>query len=219
MGLSWMSNYRCNVNEMNEINKHDVADVQPTSLVHLIGNEPIKAHVTVALESAFADGKKFENTLRVGPPGMGKSALANVIANEMGVGDTFTEVLGQSITSIADLNALLLAATKNGILPIDEAHELDKTFQTALYLAIDKRCVFIGGKSGIPQSIPIADCSILLSTTDEYCLLAPLRDRMRLTLRFQYLTPDELTEVVKQRTQALRWVVDERVFPLIAQRA
>ena len=84
------------MNEMNEMNKHDVADVAPTSLTHLIGNDPIKAQVTVALESAFADGKKFENTLLVGPPGLGKSALANVIANEMGVGDSFTEVLGQT---------------------------------------------------------------------------------------------------------------------------
>ena len=68
-----------------EQHTHDVADVAPNSLRHLIGNDAIKAQVSVALESAFADSRKFDSSLLVGPPGLGKSALAMVIANEMGV--------------------------------------------------------------------------------------------------------------------------------------
>ena len=203
-----------------EQKSHDVADVAPTSLKHLIGNEAVKAQVSVALESAFADSRKFDSSLLVGPPGLGKSALATVIAHEMGVAESFTEVIGQSIICVSDLNALLLAAADKSVLHIDEAHELDKQMQTALYLALDKKTVFANrGRSGKPNPIPIADFTLLLSTTDEYCLLQPLRDRMKLVLRFEYLTVDELTQVTKQRVQALRWPVSEEVFPLIAQRA
>ena len=116
----------------------------------------------------------------VGGPGWARSQLASVIAQEMAT--DFHEVLGQSITSIGDLNALLLEAKDKDIIHIDECHELDKTFQTALYLAVDKRSIFVNSKRS-PQPIPIADFTLLLSsTTDEYCLLQPLRDRMKLTL-------------------------------------
>jgi Holliday junction DNA helicase RuvB len=75
------------------------------------------------------------------------------------------------------------------------------------------------GKGRTPQRVPLADFSLLLSTTDEYCLLQPLRDRMRLTLRFEFYADAELTELLRQRVLALRWSVDEQVFPLVAQRS
>ena len=80
---------------------------------------------------------------------------------------------------------LLLSAQDKAIVHIDECHELDKSYQTALYFALDKHTIFVRSKRS-PQGIPIADFTLLLSTTDEYALLAPLRDRMRLTLRFEY---------------------------------
>jgi Holliday junction DNA helicase RuvB len=77
-----------------------------------------------------------------------------------------------------------------------------------------------GGRSRRgPQSIPVADFTLLLSTTDEYRLAQPLRDRMRLLLRFEFYGEDDLTTLLRQRSQALRWRVDEAVFPLIARRA
>ncbi len=90
--------------ERNEIN-----DVAPTSLSHIIGQKSVVAQVAVALEAAFADNKKFDSALMVGPPGVGKSALAHVIADEMAA--QLLEVLGQSIDSPADLNSLLLTST------------------------------------------------------------------------------------------------------------
>lgn len=197
----------------------EMNDIAPSSLKHLIGQRGVIDQVTVALDAAFADGKKMDSALLVGPPGVGKSALARVIAAEMAT--ELHEVLGQSITDTGDLNALLLTARDKDVLHIDEAHELDKEFQTSLYLAIDQRRIFLngGGKGRTPQSIPISDFTLLLSTTDEFCLLQPLRDRMRLTLRFDFYTVDDLAEMVRHRSRALGWPVDEEVFPQIAQRS
>jgi Holliday junction DNA helicase RuvB len=196
----------------------DIGDVAPTSLSHLIGQRSVIEQVSVALEACFADNKKFDHALLVGPPGVGKSSLAHVIAAEMAT--ELHEVLGQSITCAADLNALLLAAKDKDVVHVDEAHELDKEFQTALYLAMDQRRIVLNTRSKAgPQSIPLADFTLLLSTTDEYGLLAPLRDRMRLVLRFQFYTVEELTTVLLQRSRALGWPVHEELLPLIAERS
>lgn len=202
---------------MSENPANDVGEVAPTSLNHLIGQQSVVAQVRVAVEAGFADGKKFDHALLVGPPGVGKSALAKVIAEEMACG--FHEVIGQSIKNPADLNALLLEAQDKDVVHIDECHEMKKPFQTALYLAIDKRQIFLQGGGSKPQSIPIADFSLLLSTTDEYSLLQPLRDRMKLLLRFDFYTVEELGEILRHRIRALAWQVDESLLPLIAQRS
>ena len=198
-------------NEATEIN-----DVAPSSLSHLIGQRGVIDQVRVALDAAQMDGKKFDHALLVGPPGMGKSALAAVIAQEMAT--ELHEVLGQSINNAADLNALLLSAKDRDVVHIDECHELQKIFQTALYLAIDKRTLIIqNGKS--PMSLPLCDFTLLLSTTDEYGLLQPCRDRMKLLLRFQFYDEADLVEVLRHRSKALRWTVDDAVLPEIAKRA
>jgi Holliday junction DNA helicase RuvB len=197
----------------------DINDVSPCSLAHMVGQRSVVAQVAVALEAAWADGKKFDSALLAGPPGVGKSALAHIIAQEMA--SQLHEVLGQAIRTPGDLNALLLGAQDRDIVHIDEAHQLHKLYQTSLYLALDRRRVFVqGGKSGRgPQSIPLNDFSVLLSTTDEYSLLQPLRDRMKLVLRFEFYGVEDLAILVRQRSQALRWQVDGELFALIAQRA
>ena len=183
---------------------------------HLIGQRGVIDQVRVALDAAQMDNKKFDHALLVGPPGMGKSALAAVIAQEMAA--NFHEVLGQSIKNSADLNVLLLAAKDKDVIHIDEAHELDRQHQTALYLAVDKRKLIVqNGKT--PMSLPLADFTLLLSTTDEYGLLQPCRDRMKLLLRFQFYTEAELVKCLRHRSKALRWTVDEAVFPEITKRA
>ena len=108
----------------------EINDIAPSSIKHLIGQEGVTAQVAVALDAAFADGKKFDHALLVGPPGCGKSAMARVIACEMAT--DFHEVLGQSVKGPADLNALLLAANDKDVVHIDECHELAKPFQTGL---------------------------------------------------------------------------------------
>ena len=195
----------------------EINSASPSSLKHLVGQENIKQQVSVAIEAAFQDNSHFPDALLVGPAGLGKSILASVVSQEMAT--EFHECLGQSIKGIGDLNALLLAAADKDVIHIDECHELDKQFQTALYLAIDKRTIFVNSAKRSPEAIPLSSFSLLLSTTDEYDLLQPLRDRMKLTLRFEYYADEELIQMLRHRAKALNWPVDEKVLPLIAERS
>lgn len=195
----------------------EINDVAPSSLKHIVGQKSVVAQVQVAIEAAFADQKKFDHALLVGGPGLGKTQTAKIIAAEMA--SECHEAIGQSVAYISDLNALLLAARERDIVFLDECHELDKEFQTALYLALDQRKLFIPGPKSKPQAIPLADFTLLLSTTDEYSLLQPLRDRMKLVLRFQFYDQGDLTTLLHQRSHSLGWLVDAEVLPLIAQRA
>ena len=119
---------------------------------------------------------------------------------------------------MADLNGLLLSARDGEIVFLDEAHQLHKLFQTVLYMALDKRQVVICGTKAV-QAIPLANFTLLLGTTDEFCLLQPLRDRMKLVLRFQFYAVEELTQIVRHRAKALGWGVDDTVLPMVGQRA
>lgn len=198
---------------------NDVNDIKPTSISHIVGQRKVVEQVKVALDAAQQDGRKFDSAMLVGPPGAGKTSTSQIIANEMAT--DFIEVLGQSINGIADLNALLLSATDRAVLLIDEAAELDKTLQVSLYLALDQKRVLLQGsrKGSAPMSVPIADFTLLLATTDEYELLQPLRDRMRLVLRFEFYSDEELVQILRHRLRGLGWEFHEEILPLIAQRS
>ena len=197
----------------------DINEARPSSVNHLIGQPSVKEQILVALDSAQQDNRKFDHALLVGPPGMGKTAAAQIIAAEMGT--EFLEVLGQSLKGVSDLNSLLLQASDRAVCFIDEAHELDKSLQTALYLALDQRRVLLqaGRKGGTPLAIPIHDFTLLLASTDEYQLLQPLRDRMRLTLRFQFYQLEDLEKISRMRAAALGWEMEPEVFTMIAKRS
>jgi len=198
---------------------NDLNDIGPSSIGHIIGQKSVVEQIKVALDAAQQDARRFDHSLLVGGPGLGKTQMAQVVAQEMAT--DFFEVLGQSISGVGDLNAILLAATDRAVLFIDEAHELVKPLQTALYLALDRQMVILqGGRKGTtPTGIPIARFSLLLATTDEYRLLQPLRDRMRLLLRFAFYSVEELVQILRHRLRALGWEVDEEALPLIAERS
>jgi Holliday junction DNA helicase RuvB len=204
---------------MQSVLSAEVNDAKPSALDDLTGNRGVVEQVRVALNAARIDGRPFEHSLLVGPSGLGKTTLAQVIAAEMGT--DYIEVLGQSLRDASDLNGVLLAAGDRTVVFLDEGHELKEVHQTALYLALDKRRIILsGGKGGnAPQSIPLADFTLLLATTDEHCLLAPLRDRMQLILRFRHYSDEELAFVVRDRSQALGWAVEDEAVPEIAMRA
>jgi len=195
----------------------DINDVSLSSLKHLIGNEASKRSIQVALDYAQTEGTAFPSTMLLGGPGLGKSSIAGLIAAEMAA--DFREVIGQSLSTAADLNQLLLSATDRSVVHIDEAHELPSTLQTTLYLALDKKTIFVTIAGRAPQPIRLPNFTLILSTTDEYCLLQPIRERARLILRLSYLSVAELSQVVLYRSRALSWDVHESVLPLIAQRA
>jgi Holliday junction DNA helicase RuvB len=204
---------------MNEQRPTDINEARPSSVTHLIGQPGVKESIIVALDSAQQDNRKFDHALLVGFAGGGKTTSAQIIAAEMGT--DFIEVLGQSLKGVADLNALLLQATDRAVVFIDEAHELDKSLQTALYLALDQRRVLLQGsrKGSLPVAIPLNDFTLLLASTDEYQLLQPLRDRMRLTLRFQFYDATDLEKIARMRAASLGWEVEPSVFQMASVRS
>jgi Holliday junction DNA helicase RuvB len=203
---------------MSEKQMAEVSDAGPGSLNDMIGQTSVMAQVAVALSAASADATKFPHAILCGPPGVGKSQTAAIIARAMNT--KLHEILGQTIKSAAELNCLLLEVEEDRtIVHIDEAHEIDRVYQTALLYALDQRRVFLQGSKAGAQSIPISDFTLLLSSTDEHRLVQPLRDRMKLVLRFEFYSTEELTAILSQRSRALDWTVDERVLPFIAERS
>ena len=139
--------------------RSEVNDMTPSSLSHIVGQESVVQQVVTALDASQMDARKFDHSLLVGPPGLGKSLLANIIAKEMAT--NLHEVLGQAIRNPAALFALLLAAKDRDVIHVDECHELGKPFQTSLYLALDKRKIILGGnKGGSPKSLPLSDFTV-----------------------------------------------------------
>ena len=199
---------------MNEDRATDIHDVKPSSLSHLIGNDHVRQQVQVALDSCFEDQVRFPDTMLVGPPGLGKSALATVISKELCV--ELYETLGQSVGP-AELNALLLSAKDNELIHVDECHLLPTEQQTSIFYALDQRKLIVQSGNG-QTAIPLAKFSLLLSTTDPQKVLQPLRDRMRMVLEMGYLTELELIEVVRQRSRALGWTLEDAALPEIACR-
>lgn len=199
----------------------DVNAIQPSSIYRdIIGQETVVEQVKVALDASQQDARRFDHSLLVGPPGCGKTSLCHVISQEMCV--PIIEVLGQSISNLADLNGLLLSAKEErSIIFIDEAAELSKSLQVSLYLSLDQQKIIVNGGQhrSSPIGIPLRDITLLLATTDEFDLLQPLRDRMRLLLRFQFYSDDELTTLLRLRCAGLGWEVEEQVFPEIAIRS
>lgn len=197
---------------------NEIKDVTPTSLSHLAceSNQGVIEQVRVAIDAAFEDQKRFEDTLLTGPPGVGKSSLAFVISQEMAV--PFHEVLGQNLKTTADLNNLLLSCESKAICLIDEIHEAPKHIQTALYMALDKQQVMARGNSSI-QAIPVADFTLIAATTEPYLILEPLLQRAKLRLELSFYTENDLALLTERRSRSLGWDVDDEILPMISRRA
>lgn len=199
---------------------NDINDVMPASLSELIGQRSVVEQVRVALASAAADNRPFDSALLVGPGGTGKTQTARTIAAMMQ--SDLHAVLGQTLQTPADLNGLFLgAAADKDVVLIDEAALIPSEQQHALLIALDERRIVLGGgRAGqAPHSIPLANFTLLLATTDEFQVISPLAQRMRLVLRFQFYDEADLAEITRQRCRALGWPIDDEVLPLIAKRS
>lgn len=196
----------------------DIQQAAPPTLNHLVGQRAIVNQIKVALDAAFADNTRACHMLLTGAPGLGKTLLAQIVAKEMA--SEFHEVLGQSLAQPSDLFGLLLQATDKSVIFVDESDELSTTIQTTLYRAVEERKLFLAQSSSArgAKSIPLADFTLLLASNHEHSLVQPLRDRMKLILRFEQYTETELCELVRQRARALHWNVDDDVLGLIAAR-
>jgi Holliday junction DNA helicase RuvB len=192
----------------------DLRDVQPTNFTQVIGQGHVTAALQIALQASRQEKKRLDEVLLCGPPGLGKTALVNVIAQELGV--PFAEVLAQSVTNAVELNGALLSAS-DGILFLDEIHLLSPVNQHALLQVLDKRRIFFSGGQFV-QSIPVSDFTLVGATTDPDGLIQPLLDRFRLILHLDFYSEDELAEIVRQRSRALGWAFKPALLAEIAFR-
>lgn len=171
--------------------------LRPKALGEYIGQSKVKENLTVFIEAAKLRGEPLDHTLLYGPPGLGKTTLANIIALEMGVNIRVTS--GPAIEKAGDLAALLTNLGENDILFIDEIHRLNRSVEEILYPAMeDFQLDIIIGKGPAARSIrlDLPRFTLIGATTRAGQMTSPLRDRFGVMLRLELYTPEDLEKIV-----------------------
>ena len=171
--------------------------LRPKTLREYIGQEKAKGNLEVFIQAAKMRGEPLDHVLLHGPPGLGKTTLSCIIANEMGVNVRITS--GPAIEKAGDLAALLTNLNENDILFVDEIHRLNRSVEEVLYPAMEDYAIdIIIGKGPSANSIrlDLPKFTLIGATTRAGQLSAPLRDRFGVTLRLELYTPEELALIV-----------------------
>ena len=194
--------------------------LRPKQLTDYIGQDKVKENLSVYIKAAKARGEALDHVLLYGPPGLGKTTLAGIIANEMGVNIRITS--GPAIEKQGDLAALLTNLREGDVLFIDEIHRLNRSVEEVLYPAMEDRALdIIIGKGPSARSIrlDLPNFTLVGATTRAGQLSAPLRDRFGVIFRLELYTPQELSVIVKRSAGILGIEIDDQGAAMIASRS
>ena len=201
---------------------HDDTDraLRPKSLSEFIGQSEARSNLSVFIESARQRNDAMDHTLFFGPPGLGKTTLAQIISRELGV--NFKMTSGPVLAKAGDLSAILTNLETNDVLFIDEIHRLNPIVEEILYPALEdfELDLVIGeGPAARTVRIELQPFTLVGATTRLGLLTTPLRDRFGIPIRLQYYSDDELYEIVKLNAEKLGIVADKSGATEIARRA
>ena len=194
--------------------------LRPSTLSQYIGQEPLKARLQVYIQAARQREEPLDHVLLYGPPGLGKTTLAMVIANEMGVGLRTTS--GPAIEKSGDLLALLNELQPCDVLFIDEIHRMPKTVEEMLYSAMEDFYVDIiagEGPTARPIHFPLPPFTLIGATTRAGMLSQPLRDRFGIVEHMAYYTTAELAEIIQRSADIFNTTIKESGAIELARRS
>ncbi len=194
--------------------------LRPRQLEEYVGQEQVKGNLSIFINAAKDRREPLDHVLLYGPPGLGKTTLAGVIANEMGVNIRITS--GPAIEKAGDLAAILTNLSQNDILFIDEIHRMSRTVEEILYPAMEDFALdIIIGKGPSAKSIrlDLPKFTLIGATTRAGLLSPPLRDRFGVLARLELYTIDELKRIVKRSAKLLNVEIDDEGAGEIASRS
>ena len=195
-------------------------NLRPQTLENYIGQKKAKENLKVYIEAAKARGESLDHVLFFGPPGLGKTTLAGIIANEMGTHMKVTS--GPAIAKPGEMAAILSNLSEGDILFVDEIHRLNRQVEEVLYPAMEDYAIdiMIGkGSSARSMRLDLLKCTLVGATTRAGLLSAPLRDRFGVIHHLEYYTVDELKTIIMKSAQKLQVEIDEEGAYELARRS